>query len=358
VNQFLIPLNEMFLFLNGLFLTGVRRFTVKSLLLNQELFRVTLSGVGEKSELTGLVENETYEQLRNNCCEVIGEIPTYTDYLNVFLASGINKPKDWPQIKERIVKFLDRDPLRGERSVFISFDTNALRRRYYTLISNLLITENARRRARPLRAGFAVSTGVRNELERFDAKYSDSDVSSMSRILGVQREILDEFFNQLKLGARLSKLGYTEYLKILKQEYTEELEGKPGDIQIIETLESFSKRRNVDILVLSEDSDFIQRANTRKLTGIRLDRPTNPPQKTETNWEDIAQLLYTTATTYGAITLTAKTSAKIYGIWKGKKAENWQTESLKITTDDTTLQEILEKNQKILEKQKHQNKTT
>ncbi|MEM3594407.1 MAG: hypothetical protein QXS27_06740 [Candidatus Jordarchaeaceae archaeon] len=350
MNQFMIPLDEMFLFLNGLFLNDVRRFTVRSLLLNRDLFWVTLSGVEETSEVGGVILGEVYEQLRNKCGEVISEIPSYTEYLNMFLASGVHKPNDWSRITRGLVEELNRDPLRGDRPVFISFDTNALIRRYYTLFSNFLSVENARRRFRPLRAGFVESSGVRKELEKFDTKYNDSDISEMSKTLDVNREILDEFFNQLKLRDRLFRIGYVEYNKMLKQEYFEELEGESGDIKIIETLEKFSKNRNIDILVLSEDSDLIDRANKRKLKGIRLDRPISPPQQTQVTWEEIAQLLYTAAITYGAISITAKTKAKIYGVWKGKKAEHWNTETLKISTENPNLQEFLEKNKKILSK--------
>jgi len=79
--------------------------------LNQDLFWVTLSGVGEISEVGGLISNEDYEQLRNACGEVISEIPSYTEYLNMFLAAGVHKPNDWTQIAERMVEELKRDPL-------------------------------------------------------------------------------------------------------------------------------------------------------------------------------------------------------------------------------------------------------
>ena len=348
MGEFLIPLDDLFLLLNGLFVGGVNRFTVKSFILNHKLFWVNLSGPREISEVGGLIPKNVYEQLRNRCGEAIGEIPSYTDYLNTFLASGVHKPKNWTQTAKIFLRELNRDPLSGERPVFISFNTNAVIKRYYTLISNFLKNWNAQRRAKQLRAGFVASYGVLEELEGFNIKYSASDVSLMNRTLTVNREILDEFFNQLKLEERIFRMGFVEYRKMSKQEYFEEIEGGIGDINIIKTLVKFSKQKNADILVFSEDSDFVEKATARKLKGVRLDRPSKPSQRTEADWEHIAQLLYTTAITYGAIGITAKIKAKIYGVWRGKKGEHWNTETLKITTENPELQNFLEINQKIL----------
>jgi len=246
---------------------------------------------------------------------------------------------------------LNRDPLKGEKPVFISFDTNAFIRRHYTLISNLLISNKRR-------AGFVASRGVLAELGGIDAKYQAPDISQISTTLGVNREkanleILNEFFNQLKRSERLFRMGFVEYRKMSKREYFEELEGEKGDTNIIEKLEEFSIRKNVDLLVFSEDEAFIDRATAHKLMGIRLDHPEKPPPSTEVDWEETAQLLYTAAIIYGIISVTGKINARIHGIWRGKKAEHWNTETLKITTENPELQEFLEKTKKYW-KTKHQ----
>lgn len=165
----------------------------------------------------------------------------------------------------------------------------------------------------------------------------------------MDRDILDEFFNQLKLDCRLFRMGFVEYRKMSIREYFEELKGGRGDLQILEVLQKFSKERNVDLLVFSEDEAFTDRATALKLKGIRLDRQEEPPMSTEVDWEDVALLLYTAAITYGVIGITGKIKAKIYGVWRGKKADHWNTESLKIATENPELQEFLETNQKILE---------
>jgi len=104
VNEFLVPLEKLFLLLNGLFLNSANTFKVKSFLLdqlsNRELFWVILSGPGEVSEVGGLMPKDVYDSLRKGCGEVVGEIPEYREYLNIFLAAGVHKPENWSQIKK------------------------------------------------------------------------------------------------------------------------------------------------------------------------------------------------------------------------------------------------------------------
>ncbi|MBS7250810.1 MAG: hypothetical protein KIH08_09530 [Candidatus Freyarchaeota archaeon] len=355
MNWFHLALDDLFLFLNGLFSVGKDSFSVKSLLLNQELFWVKL-GKSHKdvSEVGGLLQYEDYEMLRNKYEKFSEEIPEYKEYVNMFLASGIIKPHKWDELSERIVNAVNRNPLSGAREVFLSFDTVALRRRYYTLISNLLAKTKLPGGAK-LKAGFAAPLGVLRELVGLDSKYEKKEISEMCKISGLSEEILDEFFNQLKLSERLQKVGYVEYRKMSKKEYVEELEGEAGDKNIVESLEKFSKRRNLDIMVFSEDSKFIENARAFKLQGIRFESPKDLAKNWKVDWEDVAQLLYTAAVFYGVLEITPET--KIYGIWKGKKDDHWNMEQLKIVTQETKLQKFLEENYKILRANKtHQEK--
>ncbi len=346
MNWFHLALDDLFLFLNGLFSVGTDSFSAKSLLLNHELFWVKL-GKSHKdcSEIGGLLQYEDYEKLRKRGDKFADEIPEYTDYVNMLLASGVIKPHKWEELSERIVKAVNRDPLSAERAVFLSFDTVALRRRYYTLVSNLLAKTRLPGGAR-LKAGFAAPLGVLRELVGLDSKYEKKEISEMCGIFGLSEEVLGEFFNQLKLSERLQKVGYVEYRKMSKKEYVEELEGEAGDKNIIESLEKFSKRRNVDIMVFSEDSKFVEEAKAFTLKGIRLEHPKDFTKNLKVQWEDVAQLLYTAAVFYGVLEISPET--KIYGIWKGKKDEHWNMEQLKIVTQEPKLQKFLEENYKIL----------
>jgi len=346
MGEFLIPLENMFLLLNGLFLGGSRSFVVRSLLLKLDLFRVTLGAPRSFSWVGSTLPRDVYEERRNGCGDFIGEIPSYRDYLDVFLGAGVHTPEGWDVAVGALRDALDWNPFEGHRPVYVSFDTNALILRYYTRISRLLAELT---RGSPMRVGFVASKGVLDELEGFDEKYKERDISLMGRTLDVNREVLDQFFNQLRLEGRLFRMGFTEYRKMSKREHFEEVEGGKGDTKIVKSLENFSKRRNVDLIVFSEDSDFIAKATAHRLRGVRLDRPHEAPESLETGWEEIAQLLYTSAITFGAIGVAGRVKAKIFGVWKGKKGEHWDGETLRVTTENPELQEFLEKNIRILE---------
>ncbi|MEM3650436.1 MAG: hypothetical protein QW831_06915, partial [Candidatus Jordarchaeaceae archaeon] len=139
MNWFHLALDDLFLFLNGLFSVGIESFTVKSLLLGHELFSVKLGkSHRDASYVSELLKCEDYEPLRNRAEKFKDEIPEYPDYIKMFLTSGVIKPHNWDEMSKRIAREISRDPLSGKRPVFLSFDTVALRRRYYTLISNTL----------------------------------------------------------------------------------------------------------------------------------------------------------------------------------------------------------------------------
>jgi hypothetical protein len=344
VNWFVLGLDDVFLFLNGLFYCVTDFFSVRSLLLGEDLFWVRLGrSYRDFSEVGGFLEKEDYDLLRGRGGSFVGEIPEYQDYFIMFLASGVLKPDRWDRISEKIIGYLRRNPLEGDRLVFFSFDTSALRRRYYTLVSNLIAKSRVRGLVKP---GFVASLGVLRELSGFDNKYGDREVSDMCGTFGLSVEVLGEFSNQLKLGDRLQKVGFVEYRKMSKREYFEELEGEAGDKNIIESLEKFSKNRNVDVIVFSEDSKFVDEANAFKLKGVRLDRPKDLPETVKLQWEDVAQLLYTAAVFYGALEISKV--AKIYGVWKGKKSEYWNLEQIKILAENLELQKFLEENYRII----------
>jgi hypothetical protein len=266
----------------------------------------------------------------------------------MFSAAGACKPIGWEDISEGILSQLDRDPLKGEKPIFLSFDTNALRRRYYTLISNLVKHRNSRDRNRPIKAGFVVSRGVLKELEGFDRKYREDDIHAMAAARSIKDDSLKEFFNKLKLEERLVRLGFVEYRKMSRREYFFEVEGEPGDRAILDALEQFCKGSTRDVLVLSEDSDFVERANSRRLKGVRLDLPKVIPSSIDVDWETIAQLLYVAAITFGAISIRGGVTAKLFGIWSGKKAEHWNSETLRIETSSPRLEEFLRASQRVL----------
>lgn len=353
--EFVIPGDHSALLLNAFYLAGVRRLKVKSFLLNQELFEVNVSDeTKEKTAVSfeNLVRDENrYEEMRSGFGEWSAEIPTFSGFRGIIYASGILKPLHWKEISKEILEEVDRDPLKGMKPIFMSFDTNALVKCRYTFISWFLrkSTPPSRYTRKP---GYVLAGGVVRELENsFEEKYRESDLSAMNRAFKTNREIIDELINQLRLRDRTFRLGHVEHKEMSSNEYYEEEGSERGDTKIISALKSFSMKKNVDVMVYSEDTDFIEKATSNKLIAKRLDTPTEVPHSIEDlNWNDILQLLQVTAISYGALGITGgDTKIKLFGIWRGKKGENWNRRDLKIKTHNETLKTFLEKNLEILE---------
>jgi hypothetical protein len=236
---------------------------------------------------------------------------------------------------------LKRDPLRGQRAIFLSFDTNALITRYYHLISKIIRNNGAR-------CGYVISSGVIDELTKLDNKYSGNDLTTLNKSLK-SHEAWDGFLNQQKLMSRKFKMGFTEFKLLTTREYFEKAEGGTGDNSIISSLEEFSRNKKVDVMVFSEDSDFIEKATAKQqLMGERLDAPGDLPESAAGEWEDICELLYAASIVYGNVQIKGAVKAKISGIWTGKKGESWNEEAVMVRTENKDVAEFLERNMGIL----------
>jgi hypothetical protein len=149
--------------------------------------------------------------------------------------------------------------------------------------------------------------------------------------------------------SRKFKMGFIEFKLMTTREYFEKADGETGDNSIISTLEEFSQNKKVDVMVFSEDSDFIEKATARQqLMGERLDAPVNLSQSVAGEWEDICELLYAASIVYGNLQIKGAVKTKISGIWSGKKGESWNEEAVMVRTENKDVVDFLERNVGIL----------
>jgi len=124
--------DNLIIVLNELYFGGKRVLKVRYPAIG-ELFRIDL----EKGRID-LMSREEYEKRWNRVINdfpmLSEEIPKYRHYLKVFQISGILKPRNWNYIKEKFLKAIDRNPLRGDRALFIGFDTDVLVNRFSSVI--------------------------------------------------------------------------------------------------------------------------------------------------------------------------------------------------------------------------------
>ena len=107
------------------------------------------------------------------------------------------------------------------------------------------------------------------------------------------------------------------------------------------------------VVVLSSDNEFILRCGGRpnlipQLVRYRLEID----EAYKADWEAVSWLLYHLAVVYGRLDLRADDSTvRLYGVWQGKGAPDWDDERLKITVEpsNTPLEQALQRTMRILQ---------
>jgi len=350
VGRYILSLERICILLNAFYRGGSASFDVYSPLLSHRLFSVELGRDLPSAKVSNILSPDRYEDAYAKATgfnpSLKQEIPTFDYYCFVLLASSVIQPTGWNTSKETLISNLGRNPLKGQKQVFVSFDTNALINRCYHLVSKTIKKEDA-----SLKCGYVLSSGVIDELSNFDRKYSKEDLAALGKTI-TDRDALEGFTNQLKLESRKFRIGFVETKVMSTKEYFEKADGESGDNHIISSLDTFQRNKNVDILVFSEDSDFIDRAAAKRLGTIPINRPAKLPESAEIDWADLGQLLYVSAAIYGNLRIQGPVKARLSGIWAGKKGEDWNTESVLVSTENSEAVKFIDLSLAILDKMK------
>ena len=325
----MVPKEDLMVLLNEFYLSGVRILTVRVPLPEVELYRIELrkepvvylKGVEEYREVY------SYEALKSEQ-EVAGEMPDEREYILVLRSSGVLKPENYAQVCEELLRLSDRDLMRGDRPLYVGFDTSALVSRFPVVMPEI-------------NCGVCLNSGVIQELH---AKFVESKIGEHEARL-LEKRGLREVFNQPHMRVRKFRLGAVEYRKLKRHRYAEEIEGKRGDLGIIEGYCEFQKSRGVDLVVISEDGNFVEVANDRRIKSLHLIPARGVPERVRTGWDEVVELLYVTAVVYGELRIRG---AVLRGVWRGKTGEDWNSERLRLEFRDRRLEERMQGNLRIL----------
>ena len=262
------------------------------------------------------------------------ELPTAVHVKDSLYMSGVIKPRNWDLLVNRIIELSKRDPFMGQKLGFLFFDTNALRMRFSQHVLEILA------RNPKAKIGYLLLTGVREEIINHikDKKYTTEHVEALSDSLLYGSFAGKTFLNQSVLDERLWRLALNEYMKIKKLPTSQEIESNAGDEAFMRTIMEFEKSKNVDVLLVTQDDLFAQKAVARGIETIRLDLLSIDEtfEKTHiTEWKNISQLIYVQAIIYGVIKADiGGVKTHVYGIWAGKKKDDWEREHVKIESDN------------------------
>lgn len=254
------------------------------------------------------------------------EMPSYSDFLECLLSSGIIC---YENFKEFVEVFKSYENLR--KTVLFCPDTNVVYHRFLTnsRIKNILLVDT-----------------IKEEIEAsLNYKYSPQQLAELKKDVKYQQFLLDEFINRRMKKSRLACIAMAEYRELRR--YAIEVEGvekstndkEANDRIIVKTLRRFEKERSTLSVLLTADR---QMADLCELEGIEyflFDFPHAVDAK-ECSFKGMLSLIYNLAMVFGVVRLN---SVVVFGEFRGKKS----IDELKLRFLDEKLFERFEKHLRI-----------
>ena len=297
-----------------------------------ELLRIDLDGY-EESSVALTTTLEEYADAKTDIELAYGErvaadLPEPADVRNTLLGAELLPPANHEELETFLSRYGNPDLMTGHPPVFAGFDTNLLPWRIDRVLG-----------LRDLEAGlgyvngFVLATCVRDELT-WENKCHDTDP-----YVEAFGPAFEEYWNQSVGAARIGRLGLLTYRNIRDIQQAAEVESGRGDAEIIEAYDAYDQERRSDLILFSNDKNFVERARTHRLLGQRVEFPGSLPDEVATDWDTIGQVLYLLAIVFGIITLPGVT---IYGVWRGKDQLDWQHERLEVEARSPAIGDGLE----------------
>lgn len=336
--EYIVDREELMILLNILFKTDNDMFKIHPYLIEKEIFKVSL---GKKAKIKRLIEKDEYRESTNDIEDLSEIVPEYKVLRKILISSGFWKMENWNEVITILNEIKKRNPLAGERATFIGMDTNCYINRVYSLIRFAYKKEISK-------FGFVLSRIIKYELQSA-RKISEEQLDELTTRRSHNEEIFQEFWNGETLQTRLKHIGLVEFRKLLG--YTNSVindglvrDNKEHDIQIIEDFRRQIINQNHDLVLLSSDKQFYDLARDPGIRSYYLKLPylNNFPSEFSGEWEQICDFLYLMSVFFGAISLRARQTIKIFGLWRGKTTEQWDDECVKLRIGSAKLIKLLD----------------
>jgi hypothetical protein len=322
----------------------------------------TLNLAQATAHIEGIIDSTRYharytqvkEQVRatlpnDTAAQVMAEVPDHNRLCEAFRIAGIVPPENLGELERVLEQARQSNPARGGDIYYFAFDNNALRNRLYSLYLK------PAQRGRP-EPNMLLSRAVYDELDLCKGKILSRFLKAFDSAfpsLGVRQL----FGNQNRLEDRLRLLARREWDKILQSSaYDVVKAGRKSDPDgpIIRSYAQFAATAGRKVVVLSSDNEFILRCGGRpnlipQLVRYRLEID----EAYKADWEAVSWLLYHLAVVYGRLDLRRAdgVTVRVYGVWQGKGAPDWDDERLKITVEPSNapLEQALQRTMRILQ---------
>jgi len=335
---------QLTILLNALYEDDIRRLTVSHPSdAVGELVEFELGDPFESEVMVHTDRDEYIDRLqevdRQYGSPAVGDLPNPSSYLNAFFAGDLLPADNDDEIIEFLEHYGSPDLNAGHRPVFAGFDTNLLPWRIASVFG---LRQSGYWGRQPVVNGFVLATGVRDELD-WDHKHNKSDIRQLEEAFG---DSFSRLFNQPAGSNREGRLGEIHYRQLRDHQYADEIETSQGDDEIIAGYDDYQAEGQKDVLLFSNDRNFVERAQNHRILAQHVELPREIPRKIEASWEQIRDILFMLTILFGVLEIPKTT---LYGVWAGKGGQQWRNETIDVECRSPKLAPKLERDKRIVD---------
>ena len=328
---------DLMILLNEIYLSEKRVFSVKYPFYDLSLFQVDLG----KYVIRNIVGEKKFNSERRvhvpESDFLRGDMPRFTDFRDCLITSSFLPFTNIIDVRNRLMDLADtiRSPSGRSKPLYLALDTNLVYLKFFSRYFPIKSADGSKK----VSAGdfrVALSDTVKEEIDaHIKHKYRASNLNKMKKKFG-NSQIVDELFNCSARKTRIAKSAQNE-LKFLSADLeAERAEAKvfsqdkeERDREIAKSYSSFESQHNGEVLLFTADEDMAYHAKNAGLLDETLIIPHEVPAKGEILPNQLVDLLYDLAITFGVIRLGG-CGVIIFGEWKGKSYNNYSNEQLKL----------------------------
>ena len=309
-----------------------------------ELVRIELEDNGQAS-VRFTQGSGTYQDNREKIPAKYGE-PAYDDlpdaqtYTRAMVASSHIELSNLDEVVEFVERYGYADLEAGHKPVVIGLDANIMPWRLPEVLGIDSETGDRDDRGRRPTNGYALATGVKEELDWHFKQYNTPELTAA---FGEEFERLD---NQPAGANREGLLRLYEYRRLRTNRPVDIVECDRGDGSIVEGYQRFNKQSRKKAILFSNDRGFVERSLDAGVPAQVVKYPVDLPREVTGSWTDASELLYYLSVLFGVVKLPKVT---MYGVWNGKDGRHWQHEQLDVDCRSPKIEPQLERDMRILD---------
>ncbi|WP_302081071.1 hypothetical protein [Salinibaculum rarum] len=267
------------------------------------------------------------------------DIPDPNSYVWACLAGGLLNIGNRAELNDFLDRFGSPNLNAGHPPVVAGFDTNLMPWRIWSVLG-LDGGYSPYRGEWPIVNGFTLATGVRDELD-WDHKHNNT--RPLEKAFGDE---FDRFLGQPTASNREGRLGEIHYRQLRDLQYADEIECDTGDDEIVDGYDRYQRSGRKDVLLFSNDRNFVERARSHTIRAHHVDFPREFPRKTTGSWTAIRDTLYMLTILFGVIKIP---KATLYGVWSGKTGKDWHDEAIDVECRSPRIEPNLKRDTAILD---------